>query len=282
MNQLLQDLCDEDGIRTLHKKMKKTSVNLNEYFMRLIEFIASQDRKIVSQLLQLALYEEDEFVCLHSNRVLDFSFIEEGNSNFALNPFYSFSQLDFVDRGVMVFRLEFTIRKLNSRCMGLLNICDQKDYIFFDFEVFSDNNSDTSNTEECEYPPSDQTNTFLDGTQPLDDSKEFVTAQLTVDFLHRSLRDFLLTRKVQTLLHQYTHDLYDARMYFRSARLVQLMTLNKVEVNLEAEIDIATYILITLTVSDFRDTSDAAAFAFLMRPVIENLIRFEHVKLLKD
>lgn len=276
VKQLLQGLRDEDGIRTLKKKVEEVPADLNDYFMCLIESIAPQDREEASQLFQVALYKEDEFVSLHSNCVLDFSFIEEGNSDFALNPSYNFSQLDFTDRGAMAFRLESTIRKLNSRCMGLLNCSDQQYQIFHGLRPFSDENFETINMKEFEYPPSDRTNTRVDAKVSLDDSKLFATAQLTVDFLHRSLRDFLLTSKVQTMLHQHTHGPYNARMYFRSARLVQLVALNKAEVNLNKEVGFASYVMSTLTVPGYRSTPGAAAFASTMRPVIENLARFQH------
>jgi hypothetical protein len=40
------------------------------------------------------------------NRLLDFSFIEEGMSEFALSPAYKFEELDFADTGAMAFHLE--------------------------------------------------------------------------------------------------------------------------------------------------------------------------------
>jgi hypothetical protein len=255
VNQLLQGLRDGDGIRTLMKKVEDMPTDLDDYFMCMIESIAPQDRQEASQLLQLALYEEDEFVTLHSNRVVDFLFIEEGSPDFALKPSYDFSQLCFADRDAMAFRLGSTLRKLNSRCMGLLH-CHGSGGGHMDFFNILD--------------------PFI--TPWFGYTELSATAHLVVDFIHKSLRDFLRTPKVQTLLHQYTNGPYDARMYFRSARLVQLVTLNKVGVNLDTKVGLASYILSTLTVPGYRDSPGAAAFASLVQPVVEELARAADLK----
>jgi hypothetical protein len=282
VKQLLKGLRDGDGIRALCKKVEEIPADLDDYFMRLMESIEPQNRKEASELLQLALYDEDKFVSLHSNCLLDFSFIEEGKPDFALNPFYKFSGLDFADTGAMAFRLESTMRKLNSRCMGLLECLDEA-YETFELINFQEESDDeASTTTEFGDQRSNKSNMPLNAAELLDDSEVFTTARLTIDFLHRSLRDFLLTPKVQTLLHQYTQGPYDARMFFRNARLVQLVALNKVEVDLHAAVGLASYILSTLTVPGYRDTHSAAAVATIMRPVIENLVRFERTGWISD
>ena len=313
VKQLLKGLRDGDGIRALSKKVEEIPADLDDYFMRLMESIEPQNRKEASELLQLALYDEDEFISLHSNYLLDFSFIEEGKPDFALHPFYKFSVLDFADTGAMVFRLESTMRKLNSRCMGLLECHGDADQVFqlrkfqeesddvastptdfgylrslechgeahqvFQLRKFQEESVDEASTlTDFEYLRSNKINVPLDAAELLDNSKVFAMTNLTIDFLHRSLRDFLLTSKVQTLLHQYTEGPYDARMFFRNARLVQLVALNKVETDLFAAVGLASYILSTLTVPGYRDTPSAAAVATIMRPVIENLVRFERTE----
>lgn len=181
----------------------------------------------------------------------------------------------------MAFRLESTIRKLNSRCMGLLECYDQKD-LFFNIREFPEDNLGTPNTQELGFLSNNKINLTLEATKSLDDSQVLAKAHLTVDFLHRSLHDFLLTSKIQTLLHQYSQGPYDARTYFRSVRLVQLVALNKVEADLYAEVGLASYIRSTLTVPGYRDTPGAAAFASIMRPVVENLVQFERTETITD
>ncbi|KAF7504941.1 hypothetical protein GJ744_001588 [Endocarpon pusillum] len=45
--------------------VEEIPADLNDYFMRLMESIEPQNRNEASQLLQLALYDEDEFISLH-------------------------------------------------------------------------------------------------------------------------------------------------------------------------------------------------------------------------
>ena len=275
VKQLLKGLRDGDGIRALSKKVEEIPADLDDYFMRLMESIEPENRKEASELLQLALYEEDEFVSLHSNCLLDFSFIEEGRPDFALNPSYKFSVFDFADTGAMVFRLESTLRKLNSRCMGLLECQGEADQLF-QLRMFQEESGDeTSTTADSGFRKSNKINVPLDSANIWNDLEVFDMAHLAIDFLHRSLRDFLLTPKVQNMLHQYTQGPYDARMFFRNTRLVQLVALNRVEADLDAAVGLASYILSTLTIPEYRRTPSAAAVATIMRPAVENLVRFE-------
>jgi len=190
VKQLLKGLRDGDGIRALSKKVEEIPADLDDYFMRLMESIEPQNRKEASELLQLALYDEDEFVSLHSNYLLDFSFIEEGKPDFALQPFYQFSGLDFADTGAMAFRLESTMRKLNSRCMGLLECHGEADQIFQPRKLEEESDDEASTTTDFEYLRSNKINVPLDAAELLDDSDLFTMTHLTIDFLHRSLRDF--------------------------------------------------------------------------------------------
>ena len=158
--------------------------------------------------------------------------------------------------------------------MGLLECYKGRDLYSNIVEVPEDDLG-TAKTKEFGFPSSKKSNFTLDATQSLDDSQLLATAHLTVGFLHRSLRDFILTPKVQNLLHQYTQGPYDARMYFRGVRLVRLVALNKVKADLHVEVGLASYILSTLTVPGYRDTPGAAAFASIMRPIVENLMQSE-------
>ena len=266
VKQLLRGLRDGDSIRGLSKKIEEIPADLDAFFMRLMESIEPQNRKEASELLQLALYDEDEFVSLHPNCLLDFSFIEEGKPDFALEPSYNFSELDFANMGAMAFRLESTMRKLSSRCMGLLECHDNVDGYFelSDLRTMSDRESST--TTDHRYT--------IDAGELLDYFEVFPTPDMTVDFLHRSLRDFLLTPKVQALLHRYTQGPYDARMYFRNARLVQLLALNRVGAGPNIAVGLASYILCTLTVPDYRETPSAASVATIMQPIIDSLVQF--------
>lgn len=235
-----------------------------------MESIKPQNRKEASELLQLALYDEDEFISLHSKYLLDFSFIEEGKPDFALKPSYNFSGLDFANVGAMAFRLESTMRKLSSRCMGLLECHGDVDEYFELSDLRKMSDREPSTTTDRRY--------MIDAVELLDGFEVFPTPNLIVDFLHRSLRDFLLTPKVQALLYRYTQGPYDARMYFRNARLVQLLALNHVGANPDIAVGLASYILCTLTVPDYRETPSAAGVATILQPIIDNLVQFPAIR----
>ena len=269
VKQLMNGLRDGDNIRTLRQRVDEIPADLNDYFMRLIDSIEPRNRQEASELFQIALYREQHFGSLHPNYLLDFTFVEEGRPDFALAPSFSFSQLDFADSDAMAFRLESTARKLNSRCMGLLQCYDDGNYVP-QLNNFSDSCDD------IEFLWSDSQNSEpRDAMELLKGSDILTAAHLTLDFLHRSLRDFLLTPAVQTLLHQYTQGPYDARMFYRNARLVQLVALNRIEAGLPIAIGLASYIFSTLAIPDYRNTLSAAQIATMMRPVIENMVRYE-------
>lgn len=103
VRQLLKGLRDGDGIHALNKMVEEIPANLDNYFMRLIESIEPGKRYGSSLLLQIALYEKDEFFSLHSKYLINISFIEEGKPDFALDPLYNFSGLDFSNNSAMAF-----------------------------------------------------------------------------------------------------------------------------------------------------------------------------------
>ena len=247
----------------------------------LVESTEPQDRKEASELLQLALHFEDEFASGHSNSLIDFSFIE-GKPDFALNPLYDFSVLDFTKTSAVAFRLESTMRKINSRCRGLLE-CEIQANQFFPLQSFEEESNDEQSTSTpfgC--LQSNNISVAFDYEASLNGLEVFYIAQLPINFVHRSLRDFLLTPKAQTLLHQYTNGPYDARMFYRNARLVQLLALSKIGANVDAAVGLASYILSTLTVPMYRSTDSAAAVAAMVQPVIENLVQLQNQHLFTD
>src|SRR5271156_3335491 len=276
VRELLKGIRDGDGIRALWKKLEEIPADMNDYFKRLMDSISHDHRREAAALLQIALHEEHEFVALHPLRLIDLSFIEEERPDFALKARYRFRDLNLADREGLEFRLDSTIRRLNSRCMGLL---------------------------ECEYQPNDDSDLF--NSEPPEEGKgalygrgvpgaDVRTAQsfepsiyptvfggpnllcafnLTVDFLHRSCRDFLLAPETQSLLHQYTQGPYDARMFLRCSRLAQLVALEAAGAGERLAAAIASSLLSTLSLPSYRDTPSAVLAATIMQPVIENFVR---------
>ena len=273
VKQLLEGLRDGDGILTISKRIEEIPADLDDYFMRLMESIEPQNRKEASELFQLALYDEEHFISVLSNTLLDFSFIEEGKPDFALSPSYKFSKLDFADLGAMAFRIESTMRKVNSRCMRLLqyHYDVSPDVRMSDSDGEIDDESSSMTDFGCFRRAS--VDVPADATKQLDRTMVLSTVRFSVEFLHQSLHDFLLTPKVQTLLHHYTQGPYDARMFFRNARLVQLLAFSRADIYFSGRIGLASYILSTLAVPEYRDTSGAADIATRMQPVVEDMVR---------
>ena len=233
VRQLLKGLRDGDGIRLLSKTVEEIPADLDEYFIRLIESIEPQNRKEALELFQLALHDDNVLFSYRSNSLLDFSFIEEGKPDFALELDYHFLGLDFADACALDFRLESIMRKLTSRCMGLLeyNIGRSPVFELTELQEESDGGGDDegSSMAESGQLKAIQNSGPTEATKLMQEMAVFTTkASLTVDFLHRSLCNFLQTSKVQNLLHQYTHGRpYDTMIFFRNARLVQLVALSE-------------------------------------------------------
>jgi hypothetical protein len=277
VRELLKGLRDGDDIRALWKKLEEIPADLIEYFKRMMDSIGHNHRQEASALLQIALHDEFKFMTKHPLRLIDLSFIEEERPDFALKDGYSFRDLDLADREGLQFRLDSTIRRLNSRCMGLLE-CQYQPYGFFGL-------SDPEPLEEgeralCGWDVLGADVKTSEGSEPsiypvvFDRPNSLRAFNLTVDFLHRTCRDFLLAPETHCLLHQYTQGPYDAKMFLRNSKLVQFVALEAAgngETELVAEI--ASYLLITLAWPSCRHTPSSAVAAAIMQPVIENIFR---------
>jgi hypothetical protein len=266
---LLQGLRDGDGPTILRKRLEEIPGDLNDYFKRLMGTISIRHRQEASEILQIALYDELEFVSLHPLRLIDLSFIDEGRPDFALSSQYDYKGLNLTDREKFQFRLDSTMRRLNSRCMGLLEcryhageeielIAHQKHfssipklYTIRSGQVF----------EPSIYPE------IFQGTNPL------TAFNFTIDFLHRSCRDFLRTPEIQRLLHQYTHGPYDSRMFLLNSRLAQFVAFDTVATGRLHAIAIASYVLSLLSLPTYKSTPICAVSATVIQPVLEKIIR---------
>lgn len=281
VRELLKGLRDGDGIHELRKRLQEIPGDLNLYFRSMMDSISPHQRQEASAMLQIALYEENEFQSGHPLRLIDLSFIDEGRPDFILAGRYHFANLDLRDREALEFRLDSTIRRLNSRCMGLLE-CH--------YQPYYESDEDDS---DLEIPPS--TGEFSDDGQNTGISRDqsfrslinphiyqgFNPSQAyrpTIDFLHRSFRDFLWTPEIQQLLHEYTQGPYDAKMFLINSRISQLVALAIAGADNELALGLASNILSSLARQSYRQTLICETFAATIRPTLEKIIQNTHIE----
>jgi hypothetical protein len=276
VRELLKGIRDGDGTSVLRKKLEEIPGDLNVYFRRLMDSISPCHRQEASELLQIALHKENEFTTLHPLRLIDLSFIDEGCPDFALTRRYNHKDLNLTDCEKLQFRLDSTMRLLNSRCMGLLE-CQyhpdqQIDEDGYDLvipqpaEEVQENAQDTEIREGQNFEPSIYPQIF----RAPNSLRAF---SLTVDFLHRSCRDFLLTPEIQCLLHQYTHGSYDSRMFLLNSRLSQFVAFGTARMGERHALAIASYILSVLSLPTYKFTPVCAVAAAFIQPVLEKIVQ---------
>ena len=272
VRQLLQGLRDGDGISLLNDKVDGVPEDIENYFATLLESIEPFNRAEASKIFQIALYSEDNFISLHSNCLLDFSFVEQRSPQFALSGFYNFQELNFTEKAAIAFRLGSTLRKLNSRCLGLLECHEDADKSFTIQEFHLGDDLKMAREKDNEEPSEGESYFLSKAAADLDESNALKAAGWTVDFLHRSIRDFLLNPKIQSRLHQYSQGRVDVRLFILNARIAQLVALNELNTHSNTTIGLASYILCCIATPAYRETAIAMKAATKIRPVFENLV----------
>ncbi|KAK5057776.1 hypothetical protein LTR84_011777 [Exophiala bonariae] len=275
VEELRAGLRDGDNIVRLSRKLDVIPADLNEYFQRMMNSIPSNHRREASMILQIALYEETDFGTLHPLYLMDLSFTDETQAAFAIENTYDFSKLDLNDSEEVQYRLASTARRLNSRCMGLVE-CR---YEVFNqgFDLWDDFHQEKSQFELASFAM--RKNAQMELLETMDHQSAFGGSNIHrafcfyVEFLHRSCRDFLLSPESQKLLHHYTGGRFDARTFVRSARLVEIKALGvKGPAGMFAA-SLASYVLSTISLPEFRALDSSATVAGLLQPFIESIVQ---------
>lgn len=272
VRQLLQGLRDGDGMSVLNDKLDGVPEDIENYFATLLESIEPSNRAEASKIFQIALYSEDNFVSLHSTCLLDFSFVEQRSLQFALSGFNNIQELNFTKKAAIAFRLGSTLRKLNSRCLGLLECHEDMDKSSAVQEFHLGDDLEMAQERDNEEQSEGKSHLLSNAAADLDESSALKAAGWTVDFSHRSVRDFLLNPKMQSWLHQYSQGRVDVRLYMLNARIAQLVALNEVNTYSTTAIGLASYILCCIATPAYRETAIAMKAATKIRPVFENLV----------
>lgn len=186
---LLKGLRDGERIRDLEQRLDRIPSDLDEFFELMLGSIEPDYQEEASTLLQIMLHTGECSVRKKMN-LLDLSYIEQGVPSFACVP--DFTPRSIEKSGLESFRtvLDFAKRRVNSRCMGLLE-------------------SSGCRKRSCR-----------------DGFCEHDGKPVEVEFLHRTAWDFLRTEKSQATLHQYSHGPYPAMEYCCNTMLSTVMDLN--------------------------------------------------------
>lgn len=190
VQELLRGFRDGETIRTLREKVDSMPPDLDGFFRRMINSIDPPYRQEGSAFLQTALFSlrnprED---CPRG--LLEFTFLEYKDPEFVAKPGYHFNDLDFNDLDAFEYRIDLGKRRLNSRCMGLLEPVEGSE----NFSAYGSNG--------------ERTHQLL---------------STDVSFLHRSLMEFLYKPDSQILLEQLTNGPFQAHTFLCSASLAKVV-----------------------------------------------------------
>lgn len=198
MRDIMRGLRDGDTIANLESCLTNLPTDLDAYFYAILQSIQPGYRREACILLQLALFEESEFGSVYTLSLVDTLFVSELATNFVLTPGYNHNELALGDETMCHSMIDVGVRRLNSRCRGLL---------------------------ECNFQPR-----YLSATRNQAYS-EWLGQVLSVNvtFIHRSLRDFLELPHIQGTLFSLTDGPIDARQFLVNARASQMLALANVE-----------------------------------------------------
>ena len=195
VQELLRGFRDGETVRTLRRKVDSMPADLDGFFRRIIDSIDPSYRREGSAFLQTALFSLQDQDVEWPRGLLEFTFLEAEDPDFITRPSYDFTELDLINLDAFQYRVDLGKRRLNSRCMGLL-----------------------------EWVRSSVIEKFT--TIPTSEWSGQQLLHIDVDFLHRSLIDFLLTVDAQNTLLQCTGGAFDARRFLCSAMLTKIFAIS--------------------------------------------------------
>ena len=120
VQELLRGFRDGETIRTLRRKVDYMPADLDGFFRRIIDSIEPPYRREGSAFLQTALFSLQNNDIEWPRGLLEFTFLEAEDPDFAMRPGYNFAELDLDNLDALEYRVDLGKRRLNSRCMGLL------------------------------------------------------------------------------------------------------------------------------------------------------------------
>ncbi|ETS85085.1 hypothetical protein PFICI_03110 [Pestalotiopsis fici W106-1] len=241
---LVKALRDGDNMHQLLRRVEAIPKDLDAYFTHLMGSIEPLYRREASIFLQLALYEEHEFTALHPLRLIDMVCIQDEVESVSEGQATS-DELDFSNVQNMEFHLDSTLRRINSRCRGLL---------------------------ECRYLEG-STSWYHDIDFDGDETSVSQIFDWQMDFLHRSFWDFLSLPSSQSKLHEYSGRPFDARVLLCDSRMLQIEELNRSKACDYLIIGLASFVISTIAVANLRTTEYCKTVAGRLQLVLDRVVQ---------
>jgi hypothetical protein len=191
VQELLRGFRDGETIRTLMRKVDAMPADLDAFFKRMLDSIDPAYRRESSAYLQTALFCLDNTEAERKGfewrlKLLELSYLDIDDVDFAIKPGFDFSELALNNLKCLEYRIDLAKRRLNSRCMGLL---------------------------EC-YAGSDLTK----GTSS-QSSQIWQQCNIQCNFIHLTLADYLRKDEAQCLLRPWTGGKFLAENFLCSAMI---------------------------------------------------------------
>lgn len=264
VHELLRAARDGATFSELVDKAHQLPRDLDSYFTRFIDSIPLEYRQEASQLFQIALHDENSFTALHGLRLLDLSYLgsfQEASRSHGQDVVTAVGPETITE---LEARLESTARRINSRCRGLIECYYMPGDVehFVGFPALPEPNEMEHETSASS---SDDQSTL----------RLLVACNHHVAFIHRSLRDFLLSPDVLQKLEAYSGGPFNTRLFLCRARLAQIRSLNHEGDQKRAQLalGLSSYVLSALGTKDLKYCDESVLIAAQLRPVVESLGR---------
>ena len=185
VRELLKGFRHGQDMRVIRKHVDSIPSDLDAFFLSMIQSIDYSDRAAASRMLQVVVNAPSPLT------LMDLSFCDEEREDFALDNVFQHRPtiLDVSNRN------ELMARRLNTLCMGLLELRDRNSFKL---------------------------------AQEQGRLASFAAYKYEVDYLHRTVHDFLLTRESSQVLYSYTLGPFDTSRYFCNAFAVQILLLGAI------------------------------------------------------
>ena len=170
---LLQGLTNADRIADLQRRLRRLPINLNKYFQHMFETIDDHYQDQTAKTFQIALHASDPLALMTYNMLDEL----EDDPDFALK--LSHGPMHSSD---IRSRHENMKKRINARCMDLLEVTRAE---LHEQRKLGDEKDGQSDIDESADSRQDYKDPF---------------SEYVVDFLHRTVRDFLQLRETQALI----------------------------------------------------------------------------------